>query len=348
MPAKKTVCIVGSHPRTRGDTPWSRKFKDIWVFNEAASLAWPKRVTAVFQMHKPFIWLSEANRNDPNPIDGEKYDEAIKRGAKPHREWMVEEHPDIEIYMQEKYDNVPASVVYPIDELCAALLPNLYRLGSKRRKSLVKPFTNSVAYAIALAIFLEYEVIEIYGVEMESNTEWIYQRENVAFWTGLAVGRGIEVQFRSKSGFFREMLYGYEGGIVIERQEFEAGMKHWRGEKILTQEAMQRAAIKVEKTLGELFENQDNSKSEELAVAYMQALKNHNEAILHFGMASGGLEENGRYMTIIDKRITALGGEDAADLASDLLKNENGNSEALTGRIEAAVAEVEKQLGGSK
>ena len=184
----KTVAIIGSHPKTRSEFDFERTDCDVWVFNEAMKEEWCKRADAVFQMHQPEIWRTTANRNDPK-----------------HYEWLQrQDNPTI--YMQDQYDDVPCSKRYPLTEIKAAY-PRAY-------------FTSSVSYAIALAIYLEYEHIEVYGVEMETNTEYGHQRTAVAYWVGIAEGMGIKVTYHSQK-FFNSALYGYEGNTRIPLSYYE-------------------------------------------------------------------------------------------------------------------------------
>lgn len=182
---RNTVAIIGSHPATRSLFDFERKDCDVWIFNGAFNDAtgWAKRADAVFQLHLPRNWRSDHSRN------GENHYGWLKSGDTPT------------IYMQDIYDDVPRSVKYPLDEIQTKLL------GGFNRK---KYFTSSVAFALALAIFQGYKRIELYGVEMETDTEYKHQRDCVAFWVGVAVGHGAEVY--SPVGIFSaERLYGYEG-----------------------------------------------------------------------------------------------------------------------------------------
>jgi hypothetical protein len=185
---RDTVAIIGSHPRTREQFSWERDDCDIWVFNEVMHAAWCKRADAVFQMHKPVIWRSTQNRNDPHHYDW------LKSGLTPT------------IFMMEKYPDVPKSEAYPL-EAVRAEFPRCY-------------FTSSVSYAIALAIYWRFKRIEIYGVEMETQTEYGHQREGVAYWIGVGEGRGIEIDFRSSS-MLKSPLYGYEGDIKLPIDFYE-------------------------------------------------------------------------------------------------------------------------------
>jgi len=159
---KDTVAIVGSHPRTRLEFDFNRTDCDIWIFNEALSNGTFPRADAVFQMHVPPIWRNPANRNDAH-----------------HFEWLQEPKDGTEVYMQDQYPDVPRSVRYPLEEVTE-------RFG-------VRHFTSSIAYALALACFKGYKRMEVYGVEMETNTEYQYQRDGVTLWLGVAMGLGIKV-----------------------------------------------------------------------------------------------------------------------------------------------------------
>ncbi len=198
---KNTVAIIGSHPATRGDFDWERTDADVWGFNEALSADWFERADGIFQMHKPVIWRSKTNRNDPE-----------------HYGWLKSGDTPV-IFMQDEYSDVPKSERYPLED-ALDLAPG------------IGYFTSSVAYAIALAILKGYKRIEVYGVEMETQSEYGHQRVGVAFWTGVAAGRGIQIDFHSPS-FFSAPLYGYDGDVEIPLELYENGMaqmeKHVKG-----------------------------------------------------------------------------------------------------------------------
>jgi hypothetical protein len=75
-------------------------------------------------------------------------------------------------------------------------------------------FTNTVDYAIALAIYKGFSEIGFYGVNMANNTEYSYQKAGVEFWIGQAMGRGIKVKvFGEVSTILKtrdHRLYGYD------------------------------------------------------------------------------------------------------------------------------------------
>ena len=74
-------------------------------------------------------------------------------------------------------------------------------------------FTNTVDYAIALAIYRKFTGIGLYGVNMSNATEYAYQKPGVEFWIGQAMGRGIKVTVHGNLSTILKtrdgLLYGY-------------------------------------------------------------------------------------------------------------------------------------------
>jgi hypothetical protein len=74
-------------------------------------------------------------------------------------------------------------------------------------------FSNTVDYAIALAIYKGYTEIGLYGINMMRCSEYAYQKAGVEFWIGQAMGRGIKVINHSPISTILKtrdgLLYGY-------------------------------------------------------------------------------------------------------------------------------------------
>jgi hypothetical protein len=74
-------------------------------------------------------------------------------------------------------------------------------------------FGSTVDYAIALALFEEYNDIHLYGINMLEGTEYRHQKPSCEFWIGYARGIGGDVTNHSKlSSLMRTkdgLLYGY-------------------------------------------------------------------------------------------------------------------------------------------
>jgi hypothetical protein len=182
------------HQATMGEFDQTRTDCDVFVFNEMISRGTVARADYLLQLHKPVVWRSTQNRNDPK-----------------YYEWLKNNH-NTTVFMIEQFDDVPMSRRFPLEEI------------KQEFKGAEWYFTTTVAYAIAYAIYAGYKRIEIYGVEMETNTEYAHQRPCVAYWCGVAYGRGIEVDFHSAS-FYKSPLYGYEGDITIPISTFEERVK---------------------------------------------------------------------------------------------------------------------------
>jgi len=191
---KKTAVILGMHQATFGEFDQTRTDCDVFVFNEMVSRGTVAHADYVYQLHKPVVWRSSQNRNDGN-----------------HYDWL-KNNTEAVIFMQDEYPDVPMSRRFPLDAIIAAFP------GAERY------FTTTVGYALAYAIYAGYKRIEVYGVEMETNTEYAHQRPCVAYWCGVAYGRGIEVDFHSHT-FFQSPLYGYDGDITIRLEVFENRIK---------------------------------------------------------------------------------------------------------------------------
>jgi hypothetical protein len=256
---RPTVAIIGSHPRTRDQFDFDREDCSIWVFNEAMAQEWCTRADAVFQLHKPVVFRSATNRNDPK-----------------HYEWL-QSHNTPEIIMQEQYPDVPNSSRYPIEDVLA-LAPGFGYL------------TSSVAYAIALAIVREYKRIELYGAEMETNTEYGHQRQGMAFWIGVAVGRGIEVEHVSPT-FWNAPLYGYEGDVRVDMSHYEGRIEALRDQRDKIQQAHDQQTEQINQVVNAFIKDYkaDQSRLDDIVVAVAQSAHD-------FGVMDGALQVNEQYL----------------------------------------------------
>jgi hypothetical protein len=263
---RNTLIVMGSHPRTRNEFDWSRDDCDILVFNEAMKASWVQRADYVIQIHLPVIWRNPGNRNDPQHYAW------LKSGATPT------------ILMQDKYDDVPNSVRYPLEEV--------QKLGHRY-------LTSSAAYAIAWGIISGYERIEIYGVEMETNTEYAHQRPGVAYWIGLAKGAGVDVDYHGK--LLDSPLYGYEGDIKFDYSYFDERIKDIQEKGDVALAAYNGNAEKqnevLDKYLIDLAEPKEVQKIIDAGA----------ELAAQFGVHNGAMQEVRRYKKKADDQKKATG-----------------------------------------
>jgi hypothetical protein len=286
---RSRVCIVGSNQLTRSQIDWSRDDTDYWLFNEAGARHWVLRCDGVFQMHAPAIFRNRGNVND-----------------REHYAWLQQAHP-FPIWMQDIYPDIPSSVKYPLNEITRKLLPRLTRKSGE----VVRHFTSSPSYAIALAIFHGYPEIEIVGVEMSSGTEYAAQRDGVTFWIGVATGRGVNVILQDRSLLMRSKLYGYDGEIVIQRQRFEI-VANGLAPQVKQAEANALAAgSRVQVLLEALAREKSQKRANELYEQLIAAMNAHSDACFKYGIGAGALSENKKYIAEVDELIAAAGGERA-------------------------------------
>jgi hypothetical protein len=271
---KNTVAIVGSHPRTRGLFDFNRTDCDVWVFNEAVSNKTFPRADAVFQLHVPAIFRNPGNRNDPK-----------------HYEWLKAQ-TDCMVFMQDVYPDIPRSVKYPKDEVLGLLSGDPDHFLS-----------SSVSMAIAAAVHYGYQRIEVYGVAMETNTEYQFQREGVAFWRGFAMGRGISFYFADPT--YNVPIYGYEGKVSVEYERFQERID----ELIPDAEALTRQYLAAEadtRKAVELFENESSMDAEN---ALYTSVKRQCDLGEQLGLIDGAIQENRRYKGKADAMRTTAEGE---------------------------------------
>ncbi len=185
---KKTVALVGMSPANCGLAPWEDESAEIWALNEMHAFPWCKRATRWFQLHPRSSFTRE---------------EAV-RGVRGHYEWLKEQH-GIPIYMQEQCDDIPDSARYPLDEI----IDHFFRLVKKDIFA-VSFFTSTFCYMMALAVYEQFERIEIYGFDMDGG--FAHQREGAMLWLGVAMSRGIELYLPANSKLLEyQPLYAYEG-----------------------------------------------------------------------------------------------------------------------------------------
>ena len=192
IPSLRSLAIVGSHPDTRDNAPFDDPNYEIWLFNEAPQQEHIyKRWDASLQIHIPEVYASETNW--------------VNKG---HWSWLQQDHgPDKRIFMLEADPRVPNSVRYPMEGVLS-LTPRKY-------------LRSSPAMALALAIYLGYKDISLYGSDLSSNTEYHYQAVNYAYWVGVADGRpDITLNLECWKQEFNQRIYGMEGELQLDRDYF--------------------------------------------------------------------------------------------------------------------------------
>ena len=164
-----TVAIIG-RGKTRKHLVY-RDGVDYWAFNDNAMTVPADRLTAMFEMH----------------MDWETTDRYNVIGCEGYRDWLRQEHP-FTIWMHTP--EVPSAKAYPLEAL--------------HRKFA----TSTTPYALALAIYLGYKKIEMWGIEADRGYEYDFAREAIFYWMGRAEGAGCEIVLHPENKLFHvDSLY---------------------------------------------------------------------------------------------------------------------------------------------
>lgn len=104
----------------------------------------------------------------------------------------------IPFYSIRSYPQVPTSVSYPLKKISAA-----FETFS---------FASTADFAISMAIHEGFEVINLYGFNMNVKSEYEHQIPSFGFWLGLAKGLGIQFKIHGESAILKSktgLIYGY-------------------------------------------------------------------------------------------------------------------------------------------
>lgn len=207
----KKVAIAGAQPITRENAPFNDKTFDIWGLSDWLIAPWMKRCDLLFEMH-----LSDIYMNHPRTPE---YWDALQEAEMP-------------VYMYPVADpRVKNSVLYPMGDILK-MVSSGTNMGEP-----FKPLNCSIAYAVALAIHLEYEQIDVYGVELASTGERFAPQQPIfAFWAGVAVSKGIELNVNCSKGLFTQPLYGSEN--TKEMAKLDAYLKALEKDRVKYQKAL--------------------------------------------------------------------------------------------------------------
>ena len=188
-----TVSIVGFSQLTRDLVPWENEDMEVWSLNERYKHGYLKRWDRWFQMHPYANCMRENNQNDPD-----------------HPAWLKQKHK-FPIYMMERFPDIPASVRFPIEDVTKFL---------GRRY-----FMSGFSFMMALAMYMEFKTICIYGFDMSNETEYARQRPNAEWLIGFAEGRGIKIEIPPICRLMTGMTYCYDTIMTGFRQQLEFRQK---------------------------------------------------------------------------------------------------------------------------
>lgn len=141
------------------------------------------KLTLAFDMHNLIV-------KRKSKIDGDAFKLTMEKATK----------NNIPVMTLEKYDFVPTSVKYPLDEIV------------EKFKSCY--FGSSIDHMVAYALYKDYDIINLYGINMILFSEYQRQKPSLEFWIGMAMGLGRKVNvFAGEHSAilktFNRLIYGY-------------------------------------------------------------------------------------------------------------------------------------------
>jgi len=224
-----------------------------------------------------------------------------------HWEEWVTQPKDAEFWTVLDYPEVPDCKVYPVRDVIDTLLSDFKRDSDEGYKEIAF-FNSSFDYLMAHAIYehvkgiADHSVIELYGWSMgwmghQSETEYRYQLPGLTFWTGMALGNGIEVVIDKDVGIFKSRMYTYGGSQMITRQ-------HLEGLKQKMKLTLEKRQADFHNAQGKMEQMRDLVKVNPRNEAYQKSLKSAqmevNEAFRQMMFAEGGLEMVNHQLNHID------------------------------------------------
>lgn len=186
---RKRVSVVGFCNDSRDWAPYEDAGMQIWGLNRACIFM--QRADVWFELHGPGI-VSNQTRRPGSHID-----------------WL-KQFPG-SVYMHQALAEVPNSVDYPLERVAKELGANIYRVDKdgKQKSTVDEPYlSSSIAQEIALAITEGYEEIHLYGVDLNTDSEYAWQKPGVEFMLGFAAGRGIKVVLPDNCPLLKGSIYG--------------------------------------------------------------------------------------------------------------------------------------------
>lgn len=261
---KKTAAICGFANSNRAYIPFDDPEVDIITINELGKQPWVKRWTMHVQLHSRNNWNRLNNHNDPH-----------------HPEWMKQDHGK-PIYMQKEWPDVPNSVRFPLEEYI-----NVFGRYA----------TSTAAMMLGLMYLLGYERIEIYGIELASDTEYGHQRPCFEYVLGVLHGKGIEVWVDPASALLQGPLYGYQDTSIGFRTQIEMRRNLAKKEMQKAEDTAIRTAGKIE-LLHEFMQQNPNNPNLEKLMSDLQGKLDHANA--EIATWSGAMQECGVLSKIYD------------------------------------------------
>lgn len=203
MPAVKGIrALLPPEKRNRtkvGIVGFCQGSRDLMPYDDPDMLAFGLNKGGIF-MPRGDVWFE---------LHGPKiYKWEIRRPHK-HTEWMKAFNGPV--YMHEADPEIPNSVAYPLKEIADDVFRNIMRLTAENtlESYASMPYlTSSIALQMALAIHEQFSEIHLYGIDLNTDSEYAWQKAGVEHLIGVAAGRGIKVVVPDACALLKGKIYG--------------------------------------------------------------------------------------------------------------------------------------------
>jgi len=190
---KRTVALVGMSPASCALAPYDDPAVEIWSLNETHAFPWMTRCDRWFQLHPRESFTREV----------------AVRNVHGHYDWLKRER-GIPIYMQQRYDDIPDSVAYPLWQVKQRFFSKILAGGKP-----IQELSSTFGFMMALALYEDrFDRLEVYGFDMAAEgiaaDGYVYQKPGALFWLGVANGLGKEIIMPPNNQLFQAPLYGYK------------------------------------------------------------------------------------------------------------------------------------------
>ena len=244
--AKRKVAIVGFCGNTRhlaADLYGHPDFEQ-WGLNRGGTFQVEQHCHRWFETHSPDI-----------------YGWPIRRHPK-HIQWLANFKGPV--YLHQYDPQIPNSITYPLKEVAADVMRNCYRLlmqggaGTPAQRDehgaviceeqTRNPYLSStIAYQIGLAIHEGFEEIHLYGIDLNTDSEYAWQKDGVEFLIGVAAARGIKVVIPDDAALLKGKLYG-RGFLKPEGEHLT--MAQFEVRKKTLEKEIQQAVLTWQQAIG--------------------------------------------------------------------------------------------------
>ena len=196
------LAIVGFCSPHREWAPYNDPEWDVWGLNRGAIFMEAYRKPAAdmwWEMHGRAIWEWEQRRPGN------------------HLKWL-QQFPGPIVMHEAVPAVIPNSVEYPFEAVAADIGRDIFRftipgnenpkLGGNKPQAEIPYLSSTIALQIALAIYLGYEEIALFGIDLNTTSEYAWQKPGVEHMLGIAAGRGIKVHIPDMCPLLKGNVYG--------------------------------------------------------------------------------------------------------------------------------------------